>query len=260
MMESAGGWSLKEMLDKKLEAPASMCFTTSIPELKAIKLPKTAGKCEILGATGSMNCMGPILLATQAGCGEMKMCMPGQDTVTPEFLEMNPLGGVPVLKDGEYTLSESAAILRYMALTYAPDFYPNDAKIRGVIDRAMDFWACSMYQDAVATIYPVFGYCPAPEDKQGAADKCKANLEKFCKVFLKGKFVAGDKLSIADFKVAPFLYCYDHQALKKESLVDCPARIVEYNAEFQKACSASSMLSSAGGWSLKEMMDPKLGA
>jgi glutathione S-transferase len=37
---------------------------------------------------------------------------------TPEFLAMNPMGKVPVLQDGDVTLFESAAILRYLVARY----------------------------------------------------------------------------------------------------------------------------------------------
>lgn len=37
---------------------------------------------------------------------------------TPEFLEMNPFGQVPVIQDGEVTLADSNAILVYLAGKY----------------------------------------------------------------------------------------------------------------------------------------------
>ena len=43
---------------------------------------------------------------------------------TPEFLALNPAGQVPVLEDGEVVLSDSNAILVYLARRYAPDFLP----------------------------------------------------------------------------------------------------------------------------------------
>nr|WP_316641721.1 glutathione S-transferase family protein [uncultured Roseateles sp.] len=40
---------------------------------------------------------------------------------SPAFLAMNPLGQVPVLEDGPLALSDSNAILVYLAQRYAPD-------------------------------------------------------------------------------------------------------------------------------------------
>jgi len=46
---------------------------------------------------------------------------------TSEFLEMNPNGLVPVLTDGEMTIYDSAAILVYLAKTYADEeWFPDE--------------------------------------------------------------------------------------------------------------------------------------
>src|ERR1700678_1363914 len=39
----------------------------------------------------------------------------------PEFRQLNPLGQVPVLQDGDLTIADSNAILVYLARRYAPD-------------------------------------------------------------------------------------------------------------------------------------------
>ncbi|MBL8245857.1 MAG: glutathione S-transferase [Rhodanobacteraceae bacterium] len=44
----------------------------------------------------------------------------------PEFLELNPFGQVPVLRDGEAVIADSTAILVYLARQYAPDWLPTD--------------------------------------------------------------------------------------------------------------------------------------
>lgn len=40
---------------------------------------------------------------------------------TPEYLEVNPLGTIPALRDGETFMTESAAIVQYLATRYAPN-------------------------------------------------------------------------------------------------------------------------------------------
>ena len=39
---------------------------------------------------------------------------------SPQFLQLNPLGQIPVLQDGEIVLADSNAILVYLAKRYAP--------------------------------------------------------------------------------------------------------------------------------------------
>jgi len=187
--------------------------------------------------------------------------MPFQGTTTPEFLAINPFHAVPALKDGDTCLAESNTVLRYMAESYVPDAYPKDAKQRGFINWAMDRFGSAMNSDAVATIYPILGYAGPPADQAAAGKKCVENLEEFAKVFLKNKFVGGEKPSIADYKIAPFFFCYEHAVLKEKGLVECPDRVKQFNKDFAAACGdASGLLTSAGGFSLKEMLDAKVGA
>lgn len=55
----------------------------------------------------------------------------------PEFLALNPLGQVPVLEDGDVVLSDSNAILVYLALRYDPAgaWYPRDPVVAARIQR-----------------------------------------------------------------------------------------------------------------------------
>ena len=53
---------------------------------------------------------------------------------TPEYLEMNPMASVPTLRDGDFTLWESNAILQYAADKVGNNSaYPTDLKIRADI-------------------------------------------------------------------------------------------------------------------------------
>jgi glutathione S-transferase len=44
--------------------------------------------------------------------------IPGKEQLTPPFLAINPLGRLPILKDGDLTLSGTEAILAHLARTY----------------------------------------------------------------------------------------------------------------------------------------------
>lgn len=53
---------------------------------------------------------------------------------TPEFLAVNPTGQIAALKDGDVSVYESDAIIRYLAIKYKSPFFPvNDlAKLAAV--------------------------------------------------------------------------------------------------------------------------------
>ncbi len=62
-------------------------------------------------------------------------------TDTAEYLTMNPMGKIPVLQDGDLTIFESQAILRYLASEYGRDaIWPSNARARAPQDQWME-WA-----------------------------------------------------------------------------------------------------------------------
>jgi glutathione S-transferase len=61
-------------------------------------------------------------------------------TDTAEYRAMNPTGLVPTLQEGDFTLWESNAILRYLAHTHASGtrLWPTDPQARATVDHWMD--------------------------------------------------------------------------------------------------------------------------
>ncbi|MFC0384290.1 glutathione S-transferase family protein [Muricoccus vinaceus] len=63
----------------------------------------------------------------------------------PDFLRLNPNGQVPVLEDGDFHLSESAAILRFLAERHAPATYPSEPRARARVHEAMDWFSSNFH-------------------------------------------------------------------------------------------------------------------
>jgi glutathione S-transferase len=61
-------------------------------------------------------------------------------TDTPEYRAMNPTGLVPTLQEGDFTLWESNAIVRYLGQVHAPGstLWPTEPHARATIDHWMD--------------------------------------------------------------------------------------------------------------------------
>jgi glutathione S-transferase len=69
------------------------------------------------------------------------------------YLELNPFGGVPAIRDGDLVLAESQAILRYLATRKGrDDLYPTDPAARGRVDWALDAWTTT----AFPRIFPLY--------------------------------------------------------------------------------------------------------
>lgn len=282
LLTQADGFSLKEFIDSKVGGPE----TNPVKEVKegypdssaAASVGKAwnsvtdwmtdlvvggSGKVKIHGVTASMNCLGPLLLARHTGVGDLELCMPGEQSQSEDYKKLVPFGGVPGLEDGSWSMGESGAILRYIAREYAEDLYPKDPKQRARIDWAIDRFTSGMYNDCVATIYVAMGFAEAPEkeeDLKAAGEKASKGLDEFAKVFLPDtqKFVGGDSLSIADFKIAPFFYAYAHPRLTDKCGVTVPERITKFNTDFAEACKAWTVFQEAeGGFSVGEILTKK---
>lgn len=74
---------------------------------------------------------------------------------SPAFLAFNPAGAVPVLRDGDWVLTQNAAILHYIADS-APDKAldgGNDKRSRAEVNR----WLSFVNADVHPTFKPIFG-------------------------------------------------------------------------------------------------------
>ena len=134
-------------------------------------------------------------------------------TKTPEFLARNPMGLVPVLQDGDLTVWESAAILRYLCAEYghAP-FFPASPRTRAPLDIWAE-WIKSTFTPALLNglFYPLVRRDPAsfpPTQIQDAAAAI-APLAKMLDTRLgQGPWIAGTDFTFADISCGHLLYRY----------------------------------------------------
>ncbi|XP_027433055.1 glutathione S-transferase theta-3-like isoform X1 [Zalophus californianus] len=124
------------------------------------------------------------------------------------FAQVNPLKKVPALKDGDFTLAESVAILLYLSRKYeVPDhWYPQDLQARARVDEYLAWQhtalrsSCTRAMWQKQMMFPVFlGEQVPPETLASTLaelDRCLQLLED---KFLKDQdFVAGPHISVAD--------------------------------------------------------------
>jgi glutathione S-transferase len=71
------------------------------------------------------------------------------------YCKMNPNRLIPVLEDGDFCLTESASILRYLAEKTGSPAYPKDLKQRARVNELMDWFNSNFYRDwGYGLIYP----------------------------------------------------------------------------------------------------------
>ena len=124
----------------------------------------------------------------------------------PEFLKINPAGKLPVLVDGDLVLTESVAIVLYLAEKYPEKgLLPADLTARAQVNRWLLFAATELEQPLWRISRHTALY---PEDKRLPGDVALARQEfkemaGVLEKHLQGRqFVVGDRATVADFVTA----------------------------------------------------------
>jgi glutathione S-transferase len=127
----------------------------------------------------------------------------------PPYADMNPNRMVPMLEDGDFRLTESSAILKYLADKTNSAAYPKDLKQRAKVNEIMDWFNSNFYRDyAYGMIYPqVFPHHKRPTDEihSGTIEWGKERAQGWLQILNdfwigpKNQYLCGDKITIADY-------------------------------------------------------------
>ncbi len=86
----------------------------------------------------------------------------------PAYQAINPNKAVPVLEDGDIRMTESSAILKYLAARFDAPEYPKDLRERARVDSMMDWFNTGFHQDfGHGLVYPQI----LPNHKRPAAEQ-----------------------------------------------------------------------------------------
>jgi glutathione S-transferase len=125
------------------------------------------------------------------------------------YQRINPNRLIPLLEDGDFRLSESATILRYLAETAGSPAYPKELRRRAKVDEMLDWFNSNFYRDwGYGFVYPqAFPAHKRPDAAVQAAtvawgrDKSKVWLQVLNDFWLGASktYVCGADVSIADY-------------------------------------------------------------
>jgi glutathione S-transferase len=125
------------------------------------------------------------------------------------YASLNPNRMVPMIDDDGFRLTESSAILKYLAEKFDLPEYPKDLKARARVNEAMDWFNTNFYRDyAYGLAYPqLFPHHKRRSDEAHAAtlEWGKENAKKWLQILNdhwlgQGKpYLAGDQVTIADY-------------------------------------------------------------
>jgi len=140
--------------------------------------------------------------------------MTGEHTQEP-FATINPNRLVPVLEDGDLRLTESSAILKYLADKIGSPAYPKDLKQRARVNEVMDWLNTNFYREyGYNLVYPqLFAHLRRPTEEsqrvtlEWGKEKSKGWLQILNDHWLgpKNQYLCGDQITIADYFGAAFV-------------------------------------------------------
>lgn len=131
------------------------------------------------------------------------------------YLAINPSHQVPVLEDGDFRLTESSAILKYLAEKSGSPAYPTQLRQRARVNEMMDWFNTGLYRElGYGLVYPqVLPHLKRPDDKVQAAliawarDKTRDWLKILDEKLIgpRNAWLCGTGITIADYFGASIL-------------------------------------------------------
>nr|AHC08059.1 delta glutathione S-transferase [Locusta migratoria] len=153
--------------------------------------------------------------------------------LSDDFSKKNPQREIPCLDDNGFFLSESVAILQYLADKYGPghSLYPRDPQQRALVNHRLAFNISTYYariaEYAVAPIF--FDYKRTPE----GLNKLKIALNVLNTILERQgtKFAAGEHMTLADLSLVAATMCLE----AVEFDLTPWARVQRWYADFKQA-------------------------
>ncbi|KAG5674799.1 hypothetical protein PVAND_004747 [Polypedilum vanderplanki] len=106
---------------------------------------------------------------------------------TEEFLQLNPQGTIPVVVHDDFVMNESRAICAYLVNALAPNhsLYPEDPKLRFIIDQRMFYDASSFTASLYTALTPIMrkGQTVIQPEHKDKIISCLQTLEGFLEGF-----------------------------------------------------------------------------
>ncbi|MFO1090085.1 MAG: glutathione S-transferase family protein [Hyphomicrobiales bacterium] len=179
---------------------------------------------EIWGRRNSVNVQKALWAAAETGVPFERHVVGGQwgGTDDKAFRKLNPMGLVPVLKDGTIVVFESHAIVRHLARRHGrKTIQPRGVKAQALADQWMD-WTATAIQPAVGALFMgTVRTAPDQRDpkKLKEFEKAAGEIMKVANKALGRKpFVAGRHFSTGDIPLGAVFWRYMNMDVARPKL------------------------------------------
>ena len=131
---------------------------------------------------------------------------------TPEFAQINPNRMIPAIRDGDFALWESLAIVRYLCDSYgAGGLSPADPQTRAVADQWMEWSASRAFMPVIYLFFATVRTQPADRDPAKIAalrDEAHAALTILDGHLARQPYVCGASFTMGDIPLGCIAYRY----------------------------------------------------
>ncbi len=143
-------------------------------------------------------------------------------TSDPTYRAMNPNGLVPTIRDGDFVLWESNAIVRYLAARYAEGtLWSPEVTERASADRWMD-WTTSTFAAPFREVFWGMVRTPAAERDMAAIEagrqKCAALLATVDHALAGRPYLSGDAFGMGDIPLGCFAHSWFAMPIERPDL------------------------------------------
>lgn len=119
------------------------------------------------------------------------------------YKAINPFSRVPAISDGDFTLSETSAIIRYLARKQKSSLYPADFGAQAKVDQWSEFVVHHIRMPVGRVqfnrvVAPMIGQEADEKSLQFGLHMLEANLPLIEQRLSENAFLCGDKMSLAD--------------------------------------------------------------
>jgi glutathione S-transferase len=149
-------------------------------------------------------------------------------TSTPEYLAMNPNKLIPAIQDGDFSMFESSAIVRYLVRKYGTGkLWPANEQEAARADQWMEWSTTTLYPDITTSIFLGLIRTPAKDRNLAAIETSIQRAGEKLAILdgiLEGRpYILGDTLTAADIPAGGMMYRYFSLPIARPSLPNVEA-------------------------------------
>ncbi|WP_321392786.1 glutathione S-transferase family protein [uncultured Desulfuromusa sp.] len=147
---------------------------------------------------------------------------------TTEYLRMNPNGRIPTIRDNDFVLWESNAIVRYLCRRYDAEnlLLPCNEQQYALADQWMDWHKTTLYPIYIDLTWAIVRTEPPLRDHaliESLQSKLESQLAILDTHLGVNGYLVGHQLSMADIPFGPLVYRYQKLNLEKKEFANIQA-------------------------------------